>query len=55
MKLLLLTLVIVLSGCTTINNSINCAAGDNNKPSIKTDAEATQDIAPKTTAKIPLM
>lgn len=42
------------SGCTTLNVSMNTTAGDNNKPAVKTDAQADQNISPTTSATIPL-
>ena len=45
---------LLAAGCTTLNVSLNTSAGDNNKPAIKTDAQADQVISPQTTATIPL-
>lgn len=54
LMLLLAVGLMTAAGCTTLNVSTNIANGDNNKPAIKTDADAKQDISPNTTATIPL-
>lgn len=46
--------MLVLSGCATMNCSSQNSVGDNNKPAIKTDADATQTVSPNTSATIPL-
>lgn len=51
---LLALTVFLAAGCTTLNVSMNTTAGDNNKPAVKTDAQADQNISPATTATIPL-
>lgn len=44
---------LLLTGCATMNCSNQNSLGDDNKPAIKTDADATQTISPNTTATIP--
>lgn len=50
----ILALVFCLSGCTTLNVSLNTTSGDNNKPNIKATDSDTQTVSPNTTATIPL-
>lgn len=47
-------LLLLCLGCTTLNVSMNTTSGNDNKPGIRTDADAKQAITPNTTATIPL-
>lgn len=46
-------LLLFLTGCATMNCSSQNSVGDDNRPAINTDAQATQDIRPNTSATIP--
>lgn len=53
MKFFILALLAgAVTGCTTLNVSLNTTSGDNNKPAIRTDADAKQDISGK--ANVPM-
>lgn len=48
----LILLCLLLSGCTSINVSLNSTAGDSNKPAIRTDAD--QSPATPINAAVPV-
>lgn len=47
-------LLVLTGGCTTLNVSMNTTAGDNNRPAVKTDAQAEQTVSPKVDSNVGL-